>query len=342
MAQNATESATNLRLNRSVVGRLNLLRDTPRRPGYHPSELHRMCPVLTYFREEARRGLASDDPRPHFEFLVECLDANSKKFPGRLRLEFEIGSAIHQQIQFHLGVNGFLYGRWKCPICGLVTPYGQMPRMNIPGVQGQPVAVGALCPGCNGVNRRMDHSWLYLEPRVSSSEWGVEGLCDGDLRVPRGDVVYECVLEIKSINEYGWAEGQKKPWEELAYEDGWQAPEGWRLSYPATPLPRKEHVLQASTYAWLMGRSWIYFIYVNKNQVNRWKEIMVPPNMEAVEEAKRKMAACTSGLERKTPPLEHRVCPDVREVTARTCPAVAKCFGCRPTPNLWDLGSGGL
>ncbi|NIT76680.1 MAG: hypothetical protein GWO44_07120, partial [Thermoplasmata archaeon] len=40
--------------------------------------------------------------------------------------------------------------------------------------------------------------------------------------------------------------------------------------------------------------------------------------------------------ELKQPPLTERVCPDHREVQARACPAVERCFGVKPAPNLWD------
>jgi len=334
--ENAVAPAVNLRLLRMVTGRLDALRESPRRAGYHPSELHRMCPVFHFFVDQARMGLASDDPRPHFEFLMAVQDAKTRKFPGRLRLEFEVGDAIHQMVQFHLGVVGVLYGRWRCPACGARTRYGQMPRMRVDGVGGRPVVVGAPCRACKGRNRRSKHQWEYLEPRVTSEEWGVEGRCDGDLRVQRGDTLYECALEIKSINEYGWGEGQKKHWEEMAIEDGWTPPVGWVRPRPARPLPQEDHVMQASTYAWLMGREWLYFIYVNKNQVSRWREIMVPPNAEAVRIAQEKMSACNRGQEQKRPPVEARICPDPREVTARACPAAERCFGQAPPPNLWD------
>ena len=340
MGKTQTEmKPVNLRLNRLVVSRLDILRDAPRAAGYHPSELHRMCPVYKYFEESARVGLASDDPRPHLEFLLRCLEAKTKKFPGRLKLEFAVGDAIHQMVQFHLGVNGLLWGRWKCPACGRVTKYGQMPRVIVTGLEGQPVPVGAGCNACGGQNRREEFSWLYLEPKVISEELGVTGNCDGDLRVVRGDVIYECILEIKSINEYGWTEGKRPPWTDIALQEGWTPPADWVPPYPSKPLPKEEHVLQASVYAHFKKKPWLYFIYVNKNQVNRWKEIMVAPDPMAIEDAKRKIQACNVGLEAKKPPLSDRACPDPREVEAKECPAFEQCWGHKPTPNLWDPGA---
>lgn len=338
-AEAPVERAVDLNLRKLVMGRLNSRRAIPRKHGHHPSGLSKMCPVLYYFTEQARLGLAGPNPRPHFEFLLQTLDADAKQFPGRLRLEFEVGDAIHQMVQFHLGVNGVLYGRWMCPRCERRTAYGQMPRITIPGINGTVILDGAPCTGCGGLNRREKHSWLYMEPKVISEEWGVDGRCDGDLRVGRGEVEYRAALEIKSINEYGWSEGKKPPWTDSALNDGWTPPAGWRPPLPAKPLPKEEHVTQASTYAWLMEAPWLYFIYVNKGQVSRWKERMERPNAEAIRETQAKMHAANTGIAKKQPPLHARICPDPREKTARECPALEPCFGCKPAPNLWDASA---
>jgi len=312
-----TPPVTSFGLRKLVVNRLNALPATPRRPGFHPSELHRLCPVFYYFMEQARLGLASDNPRPHYEFLAEALAAKRKDFPGHLILEFEVGDAIHQMVQYHLGVNGVLWGVWMCPRCERRTKPGFMPRVTAPGMGGQPVFGPAPCVGCRGTNRRERHSWLYLEPRVYSEEWGIDGRCDGDLRVQRGDQVYRCALEIKSINDAGY-------------------------SQKMGPLPKPEHVTQASSYAWIMGVDWLYFVYVNKNQVNRWKEIMVPPDQVAIAEAQRKIGAANHGAQLRRPPVEARICPDVRDQMARGCPAVEPCFGCKPPSSFWDKDADGV
>lgn len=307
-------SVGNLHLNRMVMERVKRMVDKPRRPGFHPSELHAMCPVFHYFKTEAHAGLASDAPQPHYDFLMECLKHSGRRW-GHLRLEFEIGDAVHQMVQYHLGVLGLLWGAWKCPHCHAITKAGFMPRVEVPNTEGQPVWEGAPCDRCNGLNRRERHSWIYLEPMIAAPEWDVTGNCDGDLRVSRGPVAYRMVLEIKSMNQ---AEFSGKT---------------------NTILPKPEHVTQASMYAHFLGASHIYFIYVCKDQVSKWKEFMVPPDPMAIAQAKTKMTAALTGLNTKAPPLHARICPSVNEQEARACPAVVKCFGCKPQASLWDNAS---
>lgn len=343
--------AINLRLNKLVVNRLDRLPGKPRGKGFHPSELHRMCPVFHYFTATAREGL-STDAGTNLAFLRSCYDSKADQFPGHLQLEFELGDAIHAQVQFHLGVNGVLWGRWMCPHCEARTEPGWMPRVTIRGRGGQPVVDGAPCTRCKGRNRRQRYSWRYLEPSIKSDEWGVNGRCDGDIRVSRvagkgkkkATYHYRCALEIKSINEYGWSEGRKKAWEEVALMEGWTPPADWTLE-PARAhqnpdwdktLPLHKHKTQANTYAWLMGVPFLYFVYVNKNKASKWKEMMVPTDLSGMGIATQKMTAANQGMKLGRPPLEARICPDIREDSARNCPAVERCFGCKPAENFWD------
>jgi len=328
------------KLGKAVIDRLSLLRDTPRSPGFHPSELHRLCPVYHFFMEKARAGLGSNDPQPHFEFLLKVLEAKAKIFHPRLKLEFEVGDAIHQMLQYHLGAIGVLWGVWQCPICKTTTKAGYMPRVTIDGIGGVPVQDAAPCYGCNGVNRRQRNPWIYLEPRVRDEEWNVSGMCDGDLRIARHGV--RAALEIKSINDFGWAEGKHPKWQDVAVEEGWTPPPGWIPPEPSAgrELPYPHHITQASTYAAFMGVDWLYFIYVNKNQVSKWKEFLVPADKVALAEARAKMASANKGLEMNRPPIEARTCADPREKAARECPAASLCFpDHRPAASFWDAGA---
>lgn len=334
----------NLRLIKMVTNRLDALPGRPRSPGFHPSELHKMCPVYHYFVEDARSKLAVE-PAKSLAFLRACFDARK---PGKLMLEFELGDQIHAQVQFHLGVSGVLWGLWMCPNCEYIVGPGFMPRVTIKGQAGQPVFDGAPCMRCNGRNRRNKWSWSYLEPKAESKEWGVKGRCDGLLVVTRTikegkgknevekTIHYRCALEIKSINEYGWGEGKRKPWEDVAIQEGWTPPGGWTPEPPSKPLPQEDHVTQASTYAWLLELPHLYFIYVNKNKASTWKEVMVPMDRGVIGVAVQKMTAANQGKAQGRPPLEARICPDIREDTARECPAVEPCWGCKPAANFWD------
>lgn len=303
-----------LALNREVKAHMQMVRGKPRAHGFHPSEMPYLCPVLFYFVQEARNDLLSDDPKTvaeAFEFLGKVLDAKEHQFSPGLKLEFRVGDAIHSEVQFRLGALGKLWGRWKCISCHAVTAQGWMPRVWEKDVNGGVVATPAPCVRCNGANRRDRMPWVYLEPKVENKRWGIVGHADGDLRVQVNGWWYRYILEIKSINRAGF-EGKRGP------------------------LPKAEHITQASIYAWLMGVDYIQFIYVCKDQVQRWKEFIVPVDTAAVEMVKRKILAVRNATEQGKPPLEARVCPSVRDEMAKSCPAVERCFGCKPAASFWD------
>jgi hypothetical protein len=303
-----------LALNREVKAHLQLQRGTPRSHGFHPSEMPYLCPVLFYYAEEARTDLLSNDPMKvaaAFEFIRKMVDAKDQKFGPGLKMEFRVGDAIHAEVQYRLGVLGRLWGRWKCAQCHVTFGPNWMPRIWERDIQGGVIALPAPCVHCHGANRRSRVPWVYLEPRVESKEWGIVGHADGDLRILQNGWWYRYILEIKSINQAGF-EGKRGP------------------------LPEERHIAQASLYGWLMGVDYIQFIYVCKNQVNRWKEFIVPVDYTSVNAAVDKIRAVLKGQAEGRAPLESRICPSVQDEQAKTCPAVERCFGCKPATSFWE------
>jgi hypothetical protein len=303
-----------LGLNKLVKAHALLTKGTPRAHGFHPSELPKLCPTLYYFEEKAREDLCSDDPEKitaAFKFIQDCVNAKRQQFSPEVQLEFRVGDSIHSEVQWRLGVLGYLWGRWKCVHCHAVTDPGWMPRMWVDDVNGQPILDAAPCVQCNGLNRRDKVPWVYLEPKVENAEWGVTGHCDGDLRVPSNGYWYRYILEVKSINSAGF-EGKRGP------------------------LPQPDHVIQASIYGWLLGVDHIVFVYVCKDQVSKWKEFVVPVDRVAIADAQNRIAAVLKARETGEPPLKARACPDVQDERAKACPAVEKCFGKKPLANFWD------
>jgi hypothetical protein len=304
-----------LGLNKQVKNWVSLRRQRPRVHGYHPSEMAKLCPVLFYFISEAREKLASDNPREVQEgwaFLNRVQEAKTAGFSVNVRMEFRVGDAIHADVQFLLGVLGKLWGRWKCPFCRAKTQHGWMPRVMTVGMGGHEIPDAAPCVRCKGGNLKFDNSWEYIEPWVGSPEWGIEGHTDGDLRPIYDNNPLRMILEIKSINEAGY-QGKRGV------------------------LPREDHVKQASIYGWLMGVTHICFVYVNKNQVNEWREFIVPVDQAAIADMQNKIHAAEWGRQHGRPPIHARACPDPRERRAKECPAREMCFGEMPTTNnFWE------
>lgn len=311
-----------LGLSKLVAAYLERRPERPRSPGMHPSESAYMCPVLERFVDLANDDLCSGEPAKiegALAFRRAVLE--SKRFSAGLKLEFLVGSAIHELVvQYHLGVLGYLWGVWACPHCGSKTEPGFMPRAIIADVRGQPMYDGAPCTVCWGRNFRHDAPWRYVEPSMGDTalavELGISGNMDGDLRFFRDNRWFRYILEVKSINSAGFS-GKR-----------------------GFPLPKPEHVLQASIYAYLKGVQWVHFIYVCKDQVSEWKEIVVPADLEAVSRYKDRIDAVLKARAAGQLPLHARVCSDPRDERARKCPAVTACFGCSAPSAQWTVSSG--
>ena len=319
-AQSRTAPPTKFGLAKEVRAYYNTRPIGPRRFGVHPSALPTLCPVKFILYEWTRAAIASDDPKQAAQALDLFNRINNDpvhgvspggRFKGELLQEFRIGNDVHRNIQFDLGVTGRLWGKWRCPRCRWVSPEGWMPRARYPCVDGSQVLDAAPCVSCTGRNRREDAAWLYVEPSVTHWGYGIVGRHDGDLRITRGENTWRLLLEIKSINEAGYLE-----------------------KYGV--LPKPEHIIQASVYAWLAGFSWICFVYVNKNQVHQWKEIVVPVNTEAISDVVAKLEAVKWARANRQLPLAARVCEDVRCKRARGCPLVYQCWGEAPPENFWS------
>ncbi len=313
-----------------------------RSAGNHPSSVSKTdyCPVLSYYVNDADDDLTSTDPariERGFAFKQAWLKTKKPKRAGTLRQEFVIGDAIHELVQFGLGVTGRLRGLWMCQWCrATTTAVDFMPRTQIPDDDGKPMLDAAPCRNCSGRNMRHDISWLYVEPGIAwtriANELEMDGHMDGDLWEHREGYWYRYVLEIKSINEWGYCEGKNPQWEDLAVQSGWTPPADYRPALPSDRriLPNKEHITQATIYAACHGITHIVFIYVNKNQVSQWKEYVVPIDPAALTAAAGRIQAVQQArLNATGPPLHARVCYDVRDETARRCPAVERCFGCK-------------
>lgn len=303
-----TEDGTPLALGLNALSKswLDLRPNRPRSHGFHPSEMSKMCPVLHVLQERAREKLASDNPSEVGEaygFLGAVTDARKKDFSSGLEMEFMVGDAVHDAIKYLLGVNGKLWGAWKCPECHHRTEVGWMPR-----VERAQLYDAAPCVHCHGRNLGYNVSWLYVEPTVPKNEWEILGHLDGDLRVTRDERQHRYVLEVKSAASVHFNRGE---------------------------LPKPDHLYQASLYGFLLGIAHICFIYVLKDQVRDWKEIILPVNKACVQDAMNKVNAVKWARQTGQLPTFARACKAIEEKRARMCPAVVRCFGCAPPVN-WN------
>jgi hypothetical protein len=316
-APQGPEPPDSFRLSAQVKAWLGARTGRPRDWGFHPSEMKVMCPVFHYFMEEARRDLTGADPQvvaAAYATLRKAIDARVREFNPGVQMELREGDYIHDDVRYYLGMLGHLLGRWRCSFCHATTKNDleQMPRIEVPDLEGRPTWDAAPCPRCVGRNLRDDIAWYYIEPYIKLDDWEIDGHVDGILRMPVKGTYHTLVLEIKSINEAGF---QQK--------------------YGVIPKP--EHIEQASLYAWAWGVSHVMFIYVNKNQVQHWKEFVVRRDEASILDAQNKILAVKEGRRLKMAPVTARACNDIREPRAAACPFVEKCFGMKAPENFMSM-----
>jgi hypothetical protein len=277
--------------------------------------------------DRAIENFASSDPSVLAEsmrIVRTILDTEHDISPGgrpaHLEPDFEEGSAIHRYQQFRYGERGYLWGVWECPHCAARTESGFMPRVTTHDKQGRDTKVAAPCPACAGRNYLHEHGavrWFYVEPFLGLPEWTLGGHADGILLRRQDDHYLPAILEVKSINE-----------------------NGYHGKY-GEPLPKKDHVAQASQYVygarqhfpWLAELRHIYFVYVNKNAPRETKEFLVEADMSVVARLQATMSAVLAA--RRGQPAQLRICPGPDSVGAMKCPVIEQCFGCKAPVDLF-------
>jgi len=322
---------TTYRVNKEIVAHVKSKKNGPRSRGFHPSELYGLCPVKYYLYDQALDGFASPDPaviRDSMKVVRSVLDTEHDGVrPGRapmhLVADFHGGDAIHEWQQYHYGERGYLWGRWKCPHCSSIAT-GFMPRMVVQNIHGHDQMVGAYCQSCKGGNylsRYRQIKWLYIEPWLGLKEWEIDGHCDGIFLKPYKGRLLPFIFEIKSINENGY------------------------MGRYGDPLPRVEHVAQASQYVWAARQTFpwlrdlrhVYFCYVNKNAQRDTKEFAIAADMQVVERMTNNMRIVLDAKRAGAPPtVRHSNCTGIESKTARDCPLVERCYGRKPPANLFD------
>lgn len=321
---------TTFNINKEILAQSRSVRVGPRARGFHPSEMPRMCGMKFAIYDRAMENFASPDPqviREAMRIVRKILDSEHDVAPGgrpaHLEADFEEGSAIHRYQQFRYGEQGYLWGRWECPHCGATTEPGFMPRVDTQDKSGKTIQVAAPCPSCRGQNYLHEHGqvrWIYVEPFLGLAEWSQGGHADGIWLMRREGYFLPAIFEVKSINENGY------------------------LGKYGEPLPKKDHIAQASQYVfaarqhfpWLRDLRHIYFIYVNKNAPRDTKEFLVEADMNIVGMLQQTMAGVLSLKRGAQPATNIRVCTSHESVQAIKCPVCYECWGKHPPKNLFD------
>lgn len=110
---------------------------------------------------------------------------------------------------------------------------------------------------------------IKAEVQVKNDDWKVDGLTDGDIRIPE-----KALLEIKTMNSFQYKKAC------------------------ITNKPFESHVKQASLYAHFKGYEWIVFLYFNKDTSDK-KEFVYKVDKSIIEKSLQKMELI---LKSKTPP----------------------------------------
>jgi|GEM_PF-1713646 len=282
---------------------------------FHASQIRRMCPIFEYWNRTWLKQMkkARGKNREKLQKKVHaCLYADRPK--ASLQSIFDLGTVLHTKIQYYYGVIGLLVGTWRCPICGHVEgdpdekPI-KMPREAVISASGHKIYDFAICPKCKKNHKTWPH-WEYVEPFAIDVSDRIAGSTDGFIDYRYDGKLYQGILEVKSINENGFNEKYGEP------------------------LPKADHVFQASIYMHLFGREWALILYYNKNK-SQVKEFLVPKDPNAWTYSVRRSRATTQALKKQKPPSDDwRTCQKIKDPAARSCPAAFECWGEHPPENF--------
>lgn len=248
---------------------LNQQKDPRRAPGYHPSQMYDFC---------ARREVLDHwFPQPHADFI-----------PPELQMIFDWGTAWHWMVQNHyFGPMGILFGSWRCNTCAKTVKDCFMPDP---------------CATCHGAREwkppRYGGYWTYIEPHLYDKDWKVPGHGDGIFILNRQLDGPRSLLEIKTINGYGFE----------------------RLRGPTEP-----HLFQINIYLWLakLEECWLtYWTKDAKQQKPKVYRVRYDPSI--VEETKKRIDLHRRHWPSKT--LCEGICKSDKDKHAVECPQRGSCF----------------
>lgn len=195
-------------------------KDSRRAVGYHPSAMGKFCPRLEILRHFF--------PKPE----VEHVDPS-------LQMIFDWGSSWQDWVRDHyFGPMGILWGTWKCVGCGRLEDGSFLPHPC------------AKCFGTRVYEPKVGGFWHYIEPGGVNREWDIPWHSDGYLILSKKQDGQKELLEIKTINAYGFKQLRR---------------------------PDPYYVVQVNLYLWLTGLRVCWVTYWTK------EDKQVPPKVFKVE-----------------------------------------------------------
>lgn len=274
--------------------------------GYHGSALSNFCPVEYWYLNKAINTLPTDPVKAEKRVVMLRDWVQRRRFNDHTYALLDLGTMIHDQVRFDLGLLGWLRGKWECGYCRATVTLADetMPRVTVLAPNGTDTTFfPAMCPRCAG--RNVQHgcypAWRYVEAKIRKGH--LTSSADG--KIVHDKFPDELgLLEVKSINLKGW-------------EEQFEA------------IPKLDHRKQNVLYLW--GTPWAsftLFVYYNKN-TSDWKAYLYRPgeDPELLDPLLKKMDVSEDHKESPTPPgPEHRVCTHITNARAAGCAFAEACF----------------
>lgn len=287
----------------SIAGRLyeqameNTFKGTKgRRPEYRPSSFP-LCSVLTFMRLVKGASLG---------YFEEERSAAGDYFTS-------VGTTAHENIQYHMGFSGKIFGDWKCLNRSCVKGrkamdlYDEKGKLFRPGKLTRKNTTTNTCPKC-------DHAMEYVEKEINYK--GLKGHIDAIIELSDGSY---WVSDYKTCTKNKMDSGK---------------------------LPAKEHLKQLPTYCWVLqkkykmkiaGFSLLYFSRDNPfnyyEYAEKWTVRWEARCAEMIKGERRKFRAGVKSFRTLNPAaaIKHKPCKTLafyeKEIAYYTeCPMLDVCF----------------
>lgn len=223
-----------------------------------------------------------------------------------LRLIFENGNAFQDILRDIIAPSGVLYGMWRCKNCDYV--HGSIDgefTINDRGAKEAELLERINCPPTCGVEipgygKCECTEFEYIEETIIDNNNRIKGHPDGFIENRN----HEDLLELKTINDYGYRQ--------------------------IKDAPRPEHVEQASWYAWRTNKKYILIIYFNKNG-GAYRVHRLPVQDEIIDRIYKRVREIWRIVKEfeetgRIETLPEKTCDSIKNTKAKRCEVCERCF----------------